>query len=154
MPRRLALAGGDYRLPEKRLIVLDGSAAQASRFAALRLQTALREIAGLSWEIVAGSAVPKDQVGVMLSIVPGSVGHPQGYELTIAPEGIHVVAGTAAGAFYAVCTLIQLLTSTCPASNLQLPASSPPHLRLAGLPRPRGDVGRQPGSGADDGDAA
>ena len=90
------------------------------------------------WEIVAGNAVPHDQIGVTLSVVEGGTRHPQGYELTITPDGIHAVASTPAGVFYAVCTLIQLLgdqgsgvrrqeagvgsSLESPISNLQLPA--------------------------------
>ncbi len=44
--------------------------------------------------------------------MPGSTRHPQGYELTITPAGIFIVAGTSAGAFYAGQTLIQILTQS------------------------------------------
>jgi N-acetyl-beta-hexosaminidase len=122
-PRRIARTGGSYLLADRRLIALDSAEPQALHFIARRLQVALGDAAGLAWEIVAGTAAPRDRVGVTLSVVSGGVRHPQGYELTIAPEGIHIVAGTAAGAFYAVCTLIQLVESACqlPASSFQLP---------------------------------
>ena len=53
--------------------------------------------------------MPHEQIGATLSVVEGGTRHPQGYELTITPDGIHAVASTPAGVFYAVCTLIQLL---------------------------------------------
>ena len=106
------------------MIVLNCPDPQALLFSAHRLQASLRERAGLSWEIAASPAGPSDDIGVTLSVVPGSVRHPQGYELTITPAGIHAVAGTAAGVFYAVCTLIQLLESSfeLPVSSFELPA--------------------------------
>ena len=138
MPRQFTLTGGAFPLPEKRLIVIDGPDAQVSYFAARRLQTALRETAGRSWEIVASAAAPKAEIGVTLTVVPGGVRHPQGYELTITPEGIHAVAATAAGVFYAACTLIQLLKSSVEPSTLSLEPSIPnpqlPTLRISDWP--------------------
>ena len=124
MPRMLSLASGACSLRDHRLIVLNCPDPQALLFSAHRLQASLRERAGLSWEIAASPAGPSDDIGVTLSVVPGSVRHPQGYELTITPAGIHAVAGTAAGVFYAVCTLIQLLESSfqLPVSSFELPA--------------------------------
>ena len=124
MPRMLSLANTACSLRDHRLIVLNCPDPQALLFSAHRLQASLRERAGLSWEIVASPAGPSDDIGVTLSVVPGSVRHPQGYELTITPAGIHAVAGTAAGVFYAVCTLIQLLESSfeLPVSSFELPA--------------------------------
>ncbi|MGC8782655.1 MAG: beta-N-acetylhexosaminidase, partial [Anaerolineae bacterium] len=120
-PRLITITDGYLSPADRRLIVLDGPEPAALRFSAGRLQAALREKAGLHWEIVAGNTVPHDQVGVTLSVVEGGTRHPQGYELTITTEGIHAVASTPAGIFYAVCTLIQLLE---PASREQLPGVS------------------------------
>ena len=94
---------------------------------------------------MAGNAVPHDQIGATLSVVEGGTRHPQGYELTITPDGIHAVASTPAGVFYAVCTLIQLLgirgqesggrsQEAGDNSNLQSPISSLPALRISDWP--------------------
>jgi len=116
-----------------------------------------------------GNAVPHAQVAATLSVVAGGTRHPQGYELTITPEGIHAVASTPAGIFYAVCTLVQLLgirdqgsgdrfrsQESAPTSNLQPLTSNfhPPHLRLARLPQSRRDARYQPQSGAYHADVA
>ena len=167
MPRELSLASNSYLLEDRRLIILDTPDLQALLFSARRLQACLRADAGLSWEISAAPATSRDQIGVTLSLVPGGVRHPQGYELTIAPAGIHAVAGTAAGIFYAVCTLIQLLQSSFDVSKTdtsilmpaaragQLPAPSfeLPALRISDWPDfpARGDARRQSGSRAGDG---
>ena len=110
-PRHVTRTGGFLPLADQRLIVLDGPDVGALLFGAKRLKEALRANAGVAWEIVAGSAVPHGEVGATLSVVEGGTRHPQGYELTITTAGIHAVASTPAGVFYAVCTLVQLLGS-------------------------------------------
>lgn len=108
-PRHILFSNGILTLSADRLIVLESADPQALHFTAARLQQALRDCAGLTWEVVASTAVPQEQAGITLSMVPDGVRHPQGYELTITEEGIHVVASTRAGVFYAVMTLIQIL---------------------------------------------
>ncbi|MCR4406661.1 MAG: family 20 glycosylhydrolase [Anaerolineae bacterium] len=109
-PRHVLFSQGKFTLAADRLIVLDSADPQTLRFTASRLQWALRDYAGITWEIVAGTAVPRQRMGVTLSVVPGSVCHPQGYELTITEDGIHAVANAPVGIFYAVMTLSQLLS--------------------------------------------
>ena len=76
------------------------------------LQSALYRCSGQVWAIVASTSVPQADIGITLSVVPGGACHPQGYRLTVSPDGISVVAATPAGIFYAVCTLCQLIEST------------------------------------------
>jgi hypothetical protein len=122
-PRKLSLANEALLLRDHLLIILEGPDPAALLFSARRLQAALQASAGLSWEIGASPAAPASEIGVTLSVVPAGVRHPQGYELTITPEDIRVVACTAAGVFYAVCTLIQTLESSLQpsTSDLRLP---------------------------------
>jgi hexosaminidase len=109
MPRYVQLQPGNFAASSGKLIALEGGAAAALNFTAGRLQAALRKFAGANWEIVAGSSVPPEQLGIVLSVVPGATKQPDGYELTITPTTIHAVAGRPAAVFYAVTTLIQLL---------------------------------------------
>lgn len=107
-PREMTLTGGTLSLPAKRLIVLDSREPQALMYAARRLQGILAGL-GLEWEIAAGSAVPGEQAGITLSVIPQGTRHPQGYELTVTPAGVYIVASEPAGAFYGALTLIQLM---------------------------------------------
>ncbi len=111
-PHHITFLDGTTVLPDGKLIVLDGPDPQPLFFTALSLQQALREQAGVNWSIVAGQAVPAEQVGLTVSLVPGATHHPEGYHLAILPHGIFIVAGTPAGAFYAAQTLRQILAQS------------------------------------------
>ncbi|VAW37506.1 beta-glycosyl hydrolase [hydrothermal vent metagenome] len=108
-PRLLSMQDGVLNLADGKLIVLDTVDGQALIPTAVRLQKALFEWGGVAWDAVAGTAVPHDQAGVILSVTPGSVQNADGYNLTITAEGVHIVANRPAGVFYGVQTLVQLL---------------------------------------------
>ncbi len=108
-PRFLSWQTGTLNLLDNKLIVLDCEDASSLHFTASRLQQALSEFANLKWEIVAGTAIPKEQVGVVISVVPGGAQKLQGYSLAITTKQVYIVAGEPAGAFYGVATLTQLL---------------------------------------------
>ncbi len=109
VPRQLTLQDGTFKLTDGQLIVLDTTDSQSLYFTAQRLQAAVQAYAQVNWSIVAGTAVPFSQTAIQLSVMPGGTQHPEGYNLTITPQGIHAISSTPAGAFYAVATLVQLL---------------------------------------------
>ena len=109
IPRRVSQAYSPHTLADNKLIAIDSPQPQELHFTAKRLQASLQQYAGLNWEIVAGSTAPTEQIGLTLGVVPSATTHPEGYELTITPEGLHIEASQPAGAFYAGATLIQLL---------------------------------------------
>lgn len=111
-PRHLTQLAGTIALADHKLIVLDSPAPQSLYFTAKDLQHSLQAQAKVNWQIVAGTAVPAGRIGLTLSVVPQATGHPQGYQLTISPTGIFIVASTPAGAFYAGQTLRQILTQS------------------------------------------
>jgi hypothetical protein len=82
-PRHLSLQEGVCSLSDGRVIALEGADPQALRFTGARLQAALREHIGLTWNLIAGTAVPREQIGAILSLAPSSTQHPQGYKITI-----------------------------------------------------------------------
>ena len=107
-PRQMEFLGENGRFSlttSPKLIALDGS----TLFTARRLQAALRQSAGVDWEIVAGTAVPHDQIGVILSLTPHATLHEQGYQLTVTETAVYVVASSQAGLFYGTSTLVQLI---------------------------------------------
>ncbi|MCP4197139.1 MAG: family 20 glycosylhydrolase [Proteobacteria bacterium] len=108
-PRQLNFSAGTTSLNDGQLIVLNTPEPLPLGYSIKRLQEKLAENAGVSWQVVAGSAVPQDLIGVRLNQVPGSTYHPQGYDLTITANVIDIVAATAVGLHYGCLTLCQLL---------------------------------------------
>ena len=108
-PRQMELQDHAHRLRTDRFILLDALDPQVLRFAARCFQAALQRMCGLRWSLLASPAVPPEVIGLVLRLNPDRVTHPQGYELTIGPEQINIEAHDAAGVFYGVCTLIQIL---------------------------------------------
>jgi hexosaminidase len=108
-PRSLTFDDGTYGLAPGRRIVLQGGEPTELLFVAQRLQAALHRRTNVDWEIAAALAGPPEEIGAVLRLAPERVAHPQGYTLAITPQGIVAEAGTPAGLFYAVCTLIQII---------------------------------------------
>ena len=112
-PRRISYTDGTFTLPDRRLILLDGTLAQPGgpqslRAAAGRFQKALAGL-HLAWEQTASTAVPAEQVGLTLRVAPDRTPEPQGYRLHVTPGGILIEGHDPAGVFYGVCTLVQLI---------------------------------------------
>ena len=144
-PRQIELLDHAHLLRADRFILLDAPDPQVLRFAALRFQAALQRVCGLRWSLLASSAVPPEVIGLTLRLNPDRVTHPQGYELTIGPEQISIEAHDAAGVFYGVCTLIQILEG----SETTRATARPAYRRLAGFSGARRDARHQPRSRAD-----
>jgi hexosaminidase len=106
-PRQSIYGGGVFALPGEGFISLQAAKVSDLWFAARQLKNALTEHAGVDYAIDAAGAGE-----IVLSVVPGSVSHPQGYELTITDGRVFAVANTAQGCFYAVQTLIQILSQS------------------------------------------
>ncbi|RPJ29018.1 MAG: glycoside hydrolase [Chloroflexi bacterium] len=109
-PRRLEMEGGQYSMAGGRLILLDTKNPQALLFSmARRFQRALLARCGLQWEIVGSPAVPASLTGLAVHVHPEFDIPDQGYLLVISAQGISLRARELAGAFYGVCTLIQIV---------------------------------------------
>ncbi len=105
VPREFSLKGGTVNLTAlEGLISLRHDPAAPLLFSGQRAQAALKQYADVDWAI-AGGDLPGS---LEISIDPG-IGQPQGYRLTVHAEGIRIAGSDAAGAFYGVCTLAQLL---------------------------------------------
>ena len=128
-PRHIEMAEGTFALTDERQVLLDCATPQALRFAAAHFQRSLYERTGLTWQIVASTATPREQIALTLRVTPESSDPPQSYALVITPDGVTVSAPDEAGVFYGICTLIQILESQVsnsqfPTSSLQLPCLS------------------------------
>lgn len=110
MPQRIVSTAGGFQLAAD-LPILLMTAAQPLLFAAQRLQAALNE-RGYDVPIRAAPVNPDARGGaaIRLAIDPAQVGRREGYKLIVDGEGVTLVGNDPAGAFYGVCTLIQLAT--------------------------------------------
>jgi hexosaminidase len=108
-PRSVVAGTGSYGLRDGSKITCRGDT--ASLFpTAQRLQRALWEDQRIGWALRAGSPVNDGSVeGTTITLSPDQGIPAQGYRLRIAGDGIDLVAGDAAGAFYGVMTLVQML---------------------------------------------
>lgn len=108
-PRSVISRSGTYRLTGGANITCQGDPASLLPIAR-RLQQALWETQRVGGTLRAG-ALENDGSpnGATITLAPDQDIPAQGYRLRIADDGIHVVAGDAAGAYYCVMTLMQML---------------------------------------------
>ncbi|MBN1921149.1 MAG: family 20 glycosylhydrolase [Anaerolineae bacterium] len=111
-PRHVNWLEGAFTLSSDRLIQLDAVEPQTLRFAATQLQDGLRKRFDIEWQLNAGHHLPPEKVACTLAVLPGAIPQSEGYRLHISATGISIQAHDAAGAFYAICTLKQLLEQT------------------------------------------
>ncbi len=109
-PQQMTLTGGTFSPAAEGVIALDVADPGSFLFMARQVQDALAAV-GLNWRLVSGTAVPSSQIRLHLSIDP-AINRPQAYHLDITPDGIHLRGSDAAGAFYGIQTLIQLVNQT------------------------------------------
>jgi hexosaminidase len=112
LPRQYHPVEPEFKLEDGLFIVLTCPNPQALRYAAQKIQEAVKVNHNLNWQITAGLFPPLDQVGVSLTVTPGALGHAQGYELQITQAGISIIGEDSEGVFYGVCTLLQILAQT------------------------------------------
>jgi hypothetical protein len=121
-PRQIVEKAGSHALNATRWITIQCDQAAGLHFTAQRLQTVLLEKTGLEWGLSARRDSAAAEAGIILRLQPGGSEHPQGYVLDISPGAITIQAGSEAGIFYAVCTLIQLIKqAACQDNSCQLP---------------------------------
>ncbi len=103
MPRELVQTSSPVPLPHQAFISISSG---TLLFEAQMAQRALKRHAGLHWSIVVGSR-PE---GLTLAL-DSAIQHPQGYTLTVQSGHITLIGADAAGVYYGVATLAQLLQS-------------------------------------------
>jgi hexosaminidase len=103
IPRQVTDLGASVSLSEDSLITIPDA---SLLFEARMAQSALADHAGLSWPIVAGQGY--ERAGLILTI-NNDLTWPESYRLVIENRQITIHGADAAGVFYGVCTLRQIL---------------------------------------------
>lgn len=103
IPRRVEFCAGAFPLIKEAFILL-----QSEPTVLLPAARRFQRLAGLNWQLTASPTTSPHETGLRLRIVD-DLPHTQGYRLSVTPGGISIEGADAAGAFYGVCTLIQLL---------------------------------------------
>jgi hypothetical protein len=108
-PRSVVARSGAYRLTGGSKIICQGDPGSLFPIAR-RLQQALLESQRVGWTLRAGDpSNDGSRGGTTITLAPEGGIPEQGYRLRIAADGIDLVAGDAAGAYYGVMTLVQML---------------------------------------------
>lgn len=106
-PRQILPRDGVFSLPQKGKILLDPRYSSHLHLTAERLRAVLEGL-GQDWELVSDEE-SRGTYPLSLRLLPELIPQPQGYRMSIRPEGIQILAHDVPGVFYAVCTLIQLV---------------------------------------------
>jgi hypothetical protein len=108
-PRSVVARTGAYSLTGGSKIICQGDSGSLFPIAR-RLQRALLQNQGIGWALRAGDPwIYGSRGGTILTLAPEQGIPAQGYRMRIADDGIDLVAGDAAGAFYGIMTLVQML---------------------------------------------
>jgi hexosaminidase len=105
MPHEISFTGGTLDLSKfAGIIALKHNRAASLLFSAQKAQTALKQYTHSEWKIAGG-----DLLAPLIITVDANAAKPEGYRLSIGAQGIQVIGGDLAGAFYGVCTFVQLV---------------------------------------------
>jgi hypothetical protein len=121
-PRHFEWQAGAFDLNTAAVIVLGLNADETHLFPARQLQTAIQTACGFNVAIIKTASLHAQPNAIRLELIKGEAGDPtrdasmgnvtfrkEGYHLAIRSDGVAITAGDAAGLFYGVQTLIQLL---------------------------------------------
>jgi hexosaminidase len=109
LPRRVERQVGQFRWKSGAQVVLYPPDIQSLLGVAVRLCDAVAAEAAVAVQVAVGEIGDRDDVAATLAIDAQAVKEEQGYVLDIDDERVSIVGHDAAGVFYGVCTLGQLL---------------------------------------------
>lgn len=110
-PRKIIAEGGALELLQNKYILSQGAAKEVFPIAR-RLQEILLQNQQIKWQISAGIKADGPECAAVITIDHKADIAAEGYELNISAERIKILASAAAGAFYAVMTVKQMLRQT------------------------------------------
>lgn len=109
-PRKITVNRTEFRLTDQVSIWLEGSPSSSLLFSAQKLQREGTARFGFTWKIYEGPARQETNARIVIRSGSEAVEQSQGYRIRIDEDEIALDCQDAAGAYYAVCTLIQLLS--------------------------------------------
>jgi hexosaminidase len=129
-PVKLEIAPGTFKFSDSTKIVANADAQQTGQYLSAILARTLKLPA------LAVEQTPHSGAGnILINVVSDSHIDPEGYKLDISPDAIQISASTAAGAFYAVQTLRQLIQPDNSVSGTAATGWTVPCLSIEDQPR-------------------
>ncbi|MBN1560032.1 family 20 glycosylhydrolase [candidate division KSB1 bacterium] len=133
LPSSLECGRGELVLRESFAIVTNTSDDQVKRVAEF-LAATLRRVTGFEVPIVDNTAANGQTLLLELTDADRELGA-EGYDLEVSAKGIRLSAGSAAGLFYAVQTVMQCLPPAVYAKDIQHVEWSIPYVKIRDIPR-------------------
>ena len=106
-PQKCRWVGGGFTLPTRGHVCLPANPGDSVLLAAEKLISVINRYGEGNYQLTAFQGSPAGHIRLMLN--NKQAGHPQGYVLSVARDGVTIEAGTPAGLFYGTCTLVQLI---------------------------------------------
>lgn len=106
-PREITSLPGEFKLDQGGTIWLDPLLSKGSATLKQRVNNKLSQRLGPNWEIMDTGHYPEK--GILFQFADRDQVHPQGYQILIGTNQILINAADAAGAYYASCTLFQIV---------------------------------------------
>ena len=124
-----------FRLRAGVAIVVSAGRPEAHRIGGYLANT-LSAPTGWQWKVLESAKPASRRNAIALELTAPAPGdHPEGYELTATSRGVRIQASSAAGLFYGVQTLLQLLPPEIESATRQNVAWTVPPVHIADYPR-------------------
>jgi hexosaminidase len=107
LPASIETCNGTFHVGKTAEVLVEGNDAQMGRIANV-LASVLSSAADRTVPVRNAKGVARAG-RIVMSLAPDSTLGPEGYDLSIEPESVHLRAATAAGLFYGVQTVVQML---------------------------------------------
>jgi hypothetical protein len=116
-PRNLVRLDGSFALQSARYILLDGARTPGLERAGMVVKEALAEV-GAALELTAHRGGDPNAIAAQIGVASRRIRQPEGYRLTIGPDGIALMGHDLAGVLYGAMTLRQLARQNRGAGSL------------------------------------